>query len=43
MSKGILGSFAALLVSSGLIWAQVPVYNGPPPDGMPAPPACQRT
>ena len=38
MSKGILGSIAALLVSSGLISAQVPVYNGPPPDGGQAPP-----
>ena len=38
MSKGILGSIAALLVSSGLISAQVPVYNGPPLDGDQAPP-----
>jgi len=38
MSKGILGSIAALLVSFRLISAQVPVYNGPPPDGGQAPP-----
>src|SRR5438445_12022084 len=38
MSKGILGSIAAQLVSSGLISAQVPVYNGPPLDGAQAPP-----
>src|SRR5439155_4354080 len=38
MSKGILGSIAALLASSGLLSAQVPV-PGMAPDGVQPPPA----
>jgi hypothetical protein len=38
MSKGILGSVAALLVSSGLLSAQVPVPGSLAPDGPQPPP-----
>ncbi len=37
MSKGILGSITALLVSTGLIWAQPPVVTGPMDGALPPP------